>query len=75
MATKKRGTGSPAISNEESLLTPYEAARLFRVDPKTIARWAETGKIPSTRTLGGHHRYPASRLRELMNELTSPRIE
>ncbi len=41
------------------LLTPREVAVLFRVDPKTVTRWAKEGKLPCVRTLGGHRRYPA----------------
>ncbi|WP_344899500.1 BldC family transcriptional regulator [Actinomadura meridiana] len=39
------------------LLTPGEVATMFRVDPKTVTRWAQTGKLTSVRTLGGHRRY------------------
>jgi excisionase family DNA binding protein len=41
------------------LLTPSEVAALFRVDPKTVTRWAKAGRIECIRTLGGHRRYPA----------------
>ena len=39
------------------LLTPAEVAAAFRVDPKTVTRWAKAGKLNSIRTLGGHRRY------------------
>ena len=42
------------------LLTPEEVAALFRVDPKTVTRWANTGRLPYLRTLGGHRRYRKS---------------
>ena len=42
---------------QEVLLTPAEVASLFRVDPKTVTRWAKAGKLSSIRTLGGHRRY------------------
>ena len=45
--------GQPA----KPLLTPAEVAAAFRVDPKTVTRWAKTGKLTSIRTLGGHRRY------------------
>jgi len=49
---------SPLSSiNQEKLLTPAEVASLFRVDPKTVTRWAKAGKLTSIRTLGGHRRY------------------
>jgi hypothetical protein len=34
-----------------------EVATLFKVDSKTITRWALQGKLKSSRTLGGHRRY------------------
>lgn len=48
----------------EPLLTPGEVARIFRVDPKTVARWARQGKLSSIRTLGGHRRYKLSEIKE-----------
>ena len=50
----------------ETLLTPAEVAALFRVDPKTVTRWAKAGKLSSIRTLGGHRRYRESEVRELL---------
>lgn len=38
-------------------LTPQEVADIFHVDPKTVARWARSGKLDFTTTLGGHRRY------------------
>ncbi|MGI8532508.1 MAG: BldC family transcriptional regulator [Geodermatophilaceae bacterium] len=51
----------------ESLLTPAEVASLFRVDPKTVTRWAKSGKLSSIRTLGGHRRYREAEVRELLS--------
>lgn len=50
----------------ERLLTPAEVAALFRVDPKTVTRWAKAGKLSSIRTLGGHRRYRESEVRSLL---------
>ena len=50
----------------ENLLTPSEVAALFRVDPKTVTRWAKAGKIGSIRTLGGHRRFRESEVRALL---------
>jgi len=55
-----------AGDNSEKLLTPSEVAALFRVDPKTVTRWAKAGKLSSIRTLGGHRRYRESEIRELI---------
>ncbi len=53
-------------AQSESLLTPSEVASLFRVDPKTVTRWAKAGKLSSIRTLGGHRRYRESEVRALL---------
>jgi excisionase family DNA binding protein len=53
-------------SETELLLTPAEVAALFRVDPKTVTRWAKAGKLSSIRTLGGHRRYRDSEVRALL---------
>ncbi|MBG0830551.1 developmental transcriptional regulator BldC [Planomonospora sp. ID67723] len=50
----------------ESLLTPSEVATMFRVDPKTVTRWAKAGKLTSIRTLGGHRRYREAEVRSLL---------
>ena len=50
----------------EVLLTPAEVASLFRVDPKTVTRWAKAGKLTAIRTLGGHRRYRQSEVQNLL---------
>jgi excisionase family DNA binding protein len=55
------------MTESESLLTPAEVAALFRVDPKTVTRWAQAGKLHAIRTLGGHRRYRESEVRQLLN--------
>lgn len=47
---------------DDPLLTPAEVGRLFRVDPKTVARWAAAGRLPCIKTLGGHRRYRQSEM-------------
>ena len=56
-----------SISGQENLLTPAEVASLFRVDPKTVTRWAKAGKLTAVRTLGGHRRYRQSEVQSLLN--------
>ncbi len=50
----------------EGWVTPCEVAALFRVDPKTVTRWAKAGKLTSIRTLGGHRRYRESEVKALL---------
>jgi len=58
------------VQNAERLLTPGEVALLFRVDPKTVTRWASAGRIGSIRTPGGHRRFRESEVRDLLTDLT-----
>ena len=57
--------------SQETLLTPSEVATLFRVDPKTVTRWAKAGKLTAVKTLGGHRRYKESEVRALLNSVKS----
>jgi excisionase family DNA binding protein len=52
--------------DSEPLLTPAEVATMFRVDPKTVTRWARAGKLTCIRTLGGHRRYREAEVRALL---------
>ena len=52
--------------DDETLLTPSEVAAMFRVNPKTVTRWARAGKISAIRTLGGHRRFRASEIRHFL---------
>mgnify|MGYP000303541336 CR=1 FL=1 len=61
---------SSTSSAQENLLTPAEVATLFRVDPKTVTRWAKAGKLTSIRTLGGHRRYKESEVKALLKTIT-----
>ena len=54
-------------------LTPAEVAALFRVDPKTVTRWAKAGKLTSIRTLGGHRRYREAEVRALLSGIPQQR--
>jgi excisionase family DNA binding protein len=62
-------------TDTDSLLTPSEVASLFRVDPKTVTRWAKAGKLSAVRTLGGHRRYRESEVRDLLAGVPKQRPE
>jgi excisionase family DNA binding protein len=49
-------------------------AALFRVDPKTVTRWAAAGRIHSIRTPGGHRRFLESEVRNLLHQLSSESV-
>ena len=57
------------LTDAEVLLTPAEVAALFRVDPKTVTRWAKAGKLSPVKTLGGHRRYHAHEVHELLRKI------
>lgn len=58
------------MENLERLFTPAEVALMFRVDPKTVTRWASAGRIGSIRTPGGHRRFRESEVTALLADLT-----
>lgn len=63
---------SNTASVHEQLLTPGEVAALFRVDPKTVTRWAQDGRLSSVRTLGGHRRFRAAEVHALLAQSETP---
>ena len=59
-------------TERDRLLTTHQVAEMFRVDPKTVARWASNGWIGSIRTPGGHRRFRESEVRALLAERAVP---
>ena len=55
----------------DALLTPSEVAAMFRVNPKTVTRWARAGKISAIRTLGGHRRFRTSEIQRCFDEMSN----
>jgi len=47
------------------LYMPAEVAEIFGVSVNTVDRWAQHGRLPFIRTLGGHRRYVAAAVDEL----------
>lgn len=62
----------PHESDEHAaeLLTPAQVAKMFHVDPKTVTRWAQAGKLSYMRTLGGHRRYRRDEVVDLLRDST-----
>lgn len=46
-----------------------DVARMLRVSPKTVSRWAQDGKLPHMVTLGGHRRFPARAIQDIARRL------
>jgi excisionase family DNA binding protein len=64
----RRELGDPDTADGEKLLSTYEVAALFRVNPKTVNRWADAGHLGSVRTPGGHRRFRESVVQELLRD-------
>lgn len=56
-------------TDPDALLTPSEVAAMFRVNPKTVTRWARAGKISAIRTLGGHRRFRAAEIKRFLEQV------
>lgn len=59
-------------TEQDRVLCPGEVARLFRVAPKTVSRWATAGLLPSFRTPGNHRRFHESVVLALMQDEPKP---
>jgi excisionase family DNA binding protein len=53
-------------------LRTAQVAALLSVSPKTVSRWAQEGRLPYLRTLGGHRRYLDAEIRALLQSLSAP---
>jgi excisionase family DNA binding protein len=60
------GTGCPPIETY--------SFDLFRVNPKTVTRWAKAGRISAVRTIGGHRRFRTSEVEHLLEDATGPAV-
>lgn len=60
-ARRKRQRDATRV--DTGLITPGAAARLLGVSHSTVIRMAEAGRIPSSRTPGGHYRFPEAAIR------------
>ncbi len=58
------GVGAGTLDGR--LLRTREVALLFEVSERAVTDWATKGRIPSIRTPGGHRRYPAGPVAELL---------
>ena len=58
------GAGSGSLGGR--LLRTREVALLFEVSERAVTDWATRGRIPSIRTPGGHRRYPADAVADLL---------
>lgn len=55
---------------ERTLLRPGQVAILMQVSRRSVAKWAREGRLPSIVTPGGHRRFRADDVRQLVETLT-----
>ena len=63
--------GSPPADEIEVLLRTTEVARRLQVSARTVLAWAQAGKLPSILTPGGHRRYPAQGVEQVLQAMTA----
>lgn len=68
---------APGLLREDpdGALTPAEVAAAFKVHTKTVTRWANTGRLTSVRTRGGHRRYSEAEVKAQLAELDAARVK
>ena len=59
----------------DPLLRPGDVATLFHVDPRTVIRWARSGKLTTIRTVGGHRRFLLSEVMALRHAKAAESVD
>ncbi|QGH78545.1 MerR-like helix-turn-helix DNA binding domain protein [Microbacterium phage Kaijohn] len=60
-------TNSPLPAHAKKL-TAGQVAELFGVRVETVRRWADAGKIPCMRTLGGDRRFDPAVVQRILHD-------
>jgi excisionase family DNA binding protein len=66
-----RASGASQGEEIEVLLRTTEVARRLQVSARTVLAWAQAGKLPSILTPGGHRRYPAQGVEQVLATMTA----
>jgi hypothetical protein len=72
-AARGRRPESPPSPAGTDWLALGAASRLLGVDPDTLRRWSDAGKVQSFQTPGGHRRFLRSSLEAIVNAPRRPR--
>jgi excisionase family DNA binding protein len=64
------GGETPMTESPRQWLTGSQAANRLQVSAKTVARWANQGRLQHRRTLGGHRRFDPELIDALVQALT-----
>jgi len=68
---RQAGQQQTTPSDLEVLLRTTEVARRLQVSARTVLAWAQAGKLPSILTPGGHRRYPAQGVEQVLQTMTA----
>lgn len=60
---------APNLPEPPETLKLSDAATVLGVHPNTLKRWVTDGKVPASRTLGGHLRFRRADLAHLLAEM------
>lgn len=64
------------VPKRDRYLTTGEVAKLLRVNPRTVQRWAAAGRVDSVQTSkNGHRRFRESEIRRVFPEVYRNRNE
>lgn len=67
-----RPSGMGRVEPGRRSLTASEAAAIIGVSVATVRGWADDGRLPSHRTVGGHRRFDMDELRDWLDEYGAP---
>ncbi|GIH69487.1 helix-turn-helix domain-containing protein [Sphaerimonospora thailandensis] len=56
----------------DSMMALGEVAAAFGVDPKTVTRWANAGRLDSIRTIGNHRRFYRAQVEAILRGESKP---
>jgi excisionase family DNA binding protein len=68
-------TDLPDETYDEPLLRTAQVAALLRSSDRTIRTWADAGKLPYIKTLGGRRLFPASGVMSVLQSMRAHREE
>ena len=59
---------TPCNAETPAFLTTKEVSEMFRIDMRTVARWVDAGHLPRPRKIGRTVRFPAEKIRQIVDE-------
>jgi excisionase family DNA binding protein len=54
------------LPDRTKFFSTADIARMLSVDASTVKRWADSGRLPCYKTVGGHRRFSLPQVREFV---------